>query len=149
MRRLSLTIAVCALAASALASQAAADVHRCRNQRGVDGTPIWKITVKNTTCAAVRPELAGMVLWRFAEPGWRPNRGGFPTRWAPPTWWQCTQLGLWVRRRDFVDSDVIGSRNRCVASHGRVLHFSVGRFGPWFVHKTGCHQACPVTRTRP
>ena len=77
------------------------------------------------------------------------DSNGVPTRWAPPGWRRCTVLGLWVNARSWSDGNVRGSVNRCTASGGRVLRFSWVHTGPWWVNETGCHQGCPVTRTKP
>lgn len=152
---LALTVALawCAPGATLFApAAAAANVRHCPNQRIPNqGIPVsvWSIAVQNTPCAAAREALASAIVWRFATPAWNLDSNGVPTRWAPPGWRRCTVLGLWVNARSWSDGNVRGSVNRCTASGGRVLRFSWVHTGPWWVNETGCHQGCPVTRTKP
>ena len=122
----------------------------CPNERiGNRGyrVSVWSISVERATCRAAHRALASAIYWRFALPGWNLNRNGVPTRWAPPGWRRCKELGLWVNARNWVDGNVVGSKNRCTGSAGRVLRFSWGHKGRWWVNEVGCVQSCPVTRT--
>lgn len=141
----------CRLCAGTLRSHRFGEATSCPSQRIPDsGYPIsaWSISVQNTTCAAAKRALASAMVWRFNLPSWQFNSNDVPTRFAPPGWSRCKQLGLWVTAHNWDDDSVVGSINRCTGSGGRVLRFNWGHTARWRVHLVGCTQSCLVTPTR-